>query len=57
MFNHDLWQKMRARYGGNGGNGTAAAFPTVYEKTRPEVKWKSWLEEEEVVAATAAKRQ
>lgn len=48
---------MRARYGGNGGNGTAAAFPTVYEKTRPEVKWKSWLEEEEVVAATAAKRQ
>ena len=49
---------MRARYGGNRGTGSGgAAFPTVYEKTRPEVDWKAWLEEEEAVAAKAAKQE
>jgi hypothetical protein len=58
MFNHDLWRAMRARYGGNRGTGSGgAAFPTVYEKTRPEVDWKAWLEEEEAVAAKAAKQE
>lgn len=56
MFNHDLWRAMRERYGGNVGTGTAV-FPTVFEKTRPEIEWKSWLEEEEAVAAKAAKQQ
>lgn len=58
MFNHDLWRGMRAQYGGNRVTGSdGAAFPTVYEKTRPEVDWKAWLEEEEAVAAKAAKQE
>ena len=48
---------MRARYGGSGNETGHAAFPTVYEKTRPEIDWKFWLEEEEAVAAKAAKQK
>ena len=55
MFNHDLWKEMRTRYGGDGATGSAA-FPTVYEKTRPEVEWRTWLAEEATVAAKADKR-
>lgn len=58
MFNHDLWRSMRARYGGDHSTEPAGAtFPSVYEKTRPEVAWRDWLEEEMVVASKAAKQE
>ena len=40
MFDHELWEQMRKKYNCEG------AFPTVYEKTRPEADFKPWLEEE-----------
>ena len=40
MFDHGLWRAMRERYGANG------VFPTVYEKIRPELDFRPFLEEE-----------
>lgn len=40
MFDHTLWNKMREKYGCEG------AFVSVFDKTRPELKFADWLEEE-----------
>ncbi len=40
MFDHTLWQEMRERYEADG------AFPTIYEKVKPETDPLSFLEEE-----------
>ena len=40
MFDHTLWQEMRDKYEANG------AFPTIYEKVKPEMDPLSFLEEE-----------
>ena len=42
--------------GGGSSSGGGGVFPTVFEKTRPEMDWRGWLAEEEAVAAAAAKR-
>ena len=41
MFDHSLYNKMRTKYECKG------KFPTVYDKTRPEVDVFKWLKEEE----------
>ena len=41
MFDHIQYNKMRNTYGAEG------KFPTVYDKTRPEMDVFQWLEEEE----------
>jgi Delta24-sterol reductase len=42
MFDHELWEKVRTKYGGK------ALFPGVYEKTRAnDIDWHAWLEEEQ----------
>jgi delta24-sterol reductase len=40
MFDHTLWREMRAKYDADG------AFPTIYEKVKPETDPLSFLEEE-----------
>ena len=40
MFDHSLWQEMRAKYGAEG------VFPTIYQKVKPEVDPLQFLEEE-----------
>ena len=40
MFDHTLWKQMREKYKCEG------SFPTVYQKTRPEVDFKKWIAEE-----------
>ncbi|MGB5348236.1 MAG: FAD-binding oxidoreductase [Polyangiales bacterium] len=40
MFDHTLWREMRAKYE------TEGAFPTIYEKVRPEVDPLGFLDEE-----------
>ena len=42
--------------GGGSSSGGGGVFPTVFEKTRPEMDWRGWLAEEEAVAAAVAKR-
>ena len=46
----------KAEGGGSSSGGGGGVFPTVFEKTRPEMDWRGWLAEEEAVAAAAAKR-
>ena len=41
MFDHSLWQNMRAKYEADG------TFPTIYEKVKPELDPLAFLEEEE----------
>lgn len=41
MFDHTLYNKMRVKYGAIG------VFPTIFEKTRPELDFQEWLKEEE----------
>ena len=40
MFDHTLYDEMRGKYG------ASKVFPRVWEKTRPEMDWRGWLEEE-----------
>ena len=40
MFDHSLWEEMRAKYRANG------AFPTIYEKVKPETDPLRFLQEE-----------
>ena len=40
MFDHTLWRQMREKYDANG------AFPTIYEKIKPETDPLAFLEEE-----------
>ena len=47
MFDHALWREMRARYAADG------AFPTIYEKVKPELDPLQFLEEEQSWAETA----
>jgi hypothetical protein len=47
MFDHALWREMRARYAADG------AFPTIYEKVKPEMDPLQFLEEEQSWAETA----
>ncbi|MBW1758432.1 MAG: FAD-binding oxidoreductase [Deltaproteobacteria bacterium] len=48
MFDHNLWQEMRTKYAGEG------AFPTIYEKVKPEVDPLGFLDEERSWNADAA---
>ena len=41
MFDHTLWREMREKYDANG------AFPTIYEKVKPETDPLAFLAEEE----------
>ena len=41
MFDHGLYTEMRKKYRAEG------KFPSVYDKTRPEVNVFDWLKEEE----------
>jgi len=47
MFDHALWREMRTRYAADG------AFPTIYEKVKPELDPLQFLEEEQSWAETA----
>lgn len=40
MFDHTLYNKMRLQYAADG------VFPKIFEKTRPEIDFQEWLEEE-----------
>lgn len=48
MFDHTLWREMRDRYG------AAEAFPTIYEKVKPETDPLSFLAEERSWSSGAA---
>jgi hypothetical protein len=48
MFDHNLWQQMRTKYAAEG------AFPTIYEKVKPEVDPLGFLDEERSWNADAA---
>ena len=41
MFDHTLWREMREKYDANG------AFPTIYQKVKPETDPLRFLAEEE----------
>ena len=40
MFDHTLWREMRKKYEADG------AFPTIYEKVKPEIDPLRYLQEE-----------
>ena len=49
MFNHaPLYEDMRREYG------AAGVFPRIYQKTRPEMDYWAWLEEEKATAAAVS---
>ncbi len=48
MFDHTLWREMREKYDADG------AFPTIYEKVKPEIDPLQFLEEERSWGASRA---